>query len=76
MALILGGQNQQVKLANAIFVLTSDLQKMSKRMQLGMTIKSLIGSRNVVDVLNGLGHCLSYITTEKLETELTFGATK
>ena len=45
-------------------------------MQLGMTIKSLTCSRKVVDLLNRLGHCVSYSTIEELETELTFEATK
>ena len=75
-ALIFGGQNQQVKLANAIFTVTSGQQKTSKHLQLGMTIKSLIGSKKVVDFLNRLGHSVSYITTEELQTEITFGATK
>ena len=75
-ALIFGGQNQQVKLANAIFTVTSGLQKTSKHLQLGMNIKSLIGSTKVVDFLKRLGHSVSYITTEELETEIIFGAAK
>ena len=40
-----------------------------------MAIKSLTCSRKVVDLLNRLGHCVSYSTIEEL-TELTFEATK
>ena len=60
---------------DAIFVVTSGLKKLSKHLQLGMTIKSLTCSRKVVDLLNRLGHCVSYSTIEEL-TELTFEATK
>lgn len=48
----------------------------SKHLQLGMNNKSLIGSTKVVDFLNRLGHSVSYITTEELEIEITFGAAK
>ena len=41
-----------------------------------MAIKSLTGSRKVVDLLNRLGHCASNSTIEELETKLTFEATK
>ena len=41
-----------------------------------MAIKSLTGSRKVVDFLNRLNHCGSYSIIEELETELTFEATK
>ena len=60
---------------DAIFVVTSGLKKLSKHLQLGMAIKSLTCSRKVVDLLNRLGHCVSYSTIEEL-TELTFEATK
>ena len=40
-----------------------------------MAIKSLTCSKKVVDLLNRLGHCVSYSTFEEL-TELTFDATK
>ena len=60
---------------DAIFVVTSGLKKLSKHLQLGMAIKSLTCSKKVVDLLNRLGHCVSYSTFEEL-TELTFDATK
>ena len=37
-----------------------------------MAIKSTTGSRKVIDILNRLGHSISYTTMEELETELTF----
>ena len=33
-----------------------------------------IGKREVIDVMNGFGHCASYNFLEELETELAFGA--
>ena len=45
-------------------------------MQLDMGIKSLTGSRKIVDLNNRLGHCASYSTIDELKTELTFEATK
>ena len=41
-----------------------------------MAIKSLTGSRKVIDPINRLGHCASYSTIEELETELTFEVTR
>ena len=38
-----------------------------------MAMKSIKGSRRVIDILNKLGHSINYITAEELETELTFG---
>ena len=33
-----------------------------------------IGKREVIDVINRFGHCVSYNFVEELETELAFGA--
>ena len=41
-------------------------------LSLGMAIKSITGSHKVIDILNRLGHSISYFTMEELETELTF----
>ena len=54
-----------------IFALKLGLKKSSKRLQLGMTIKSLASSARVVNIFNRLGHYASCITIEGLETELT-----
>ena len=40
----------------------------------GIAFKSLTGSRKIVDILNRLGHSVSYNTAEELETELTFAS--
>ena len=39
-------------------------------------MKSLTGSRKVIEILNKLGHCVSYHTVEEVETEMTFEANK
>ena len=41
-----------------------------------MAIKSLSGSRKLVDLLSKLGHCASYSTIEEQETELNFESPK
>ena len=56
----------------AVFLSTSRIKKPSKHLQLGLAIKSLTGSRKVVDILNRMGHCVRNFTVEELETELTF----
>ena len=61
---------------DAIFSSTLGRKKPQKHLQLVIAIKSLTGSRKVVEVLNRLGHCVSYSTTEELETELTYEANK
>ena len=38
-------------------------------------MKSMTGSKKVVEMLNRYGHCVSYITTEEILTELTFSVT-
>ena len=39
-----------------------------------MIMKSLTGSRKVIEILNRLGHCVSYNLVEEIETELTYAA--
>ena len=39
-------------------------------------MKSLTGSRKVIEILNRFGHCISYHAVEEIETELTFKANK
>ena len=38
-----------------------------------MAMKSITGNRKVIDILNRLGHSISYTTVEELKTKLTFG---
>ncbi|CAG9818900.1 unnamed protein product [Phaedon cochleariae] len=43
-------------------------------MELGMAMKTLTGSRKVINILNRLGHSISYSAVEELETELTYSS--
>ena len=59
-----------------IFTATSRQTELKKHLMLGMTMKSLTGSRKVIEILNKPGHCISYHTVEEIETEITFEANK
>ena len=61
---------------DVVFAATSRLKKPQKHLMLGIAFKSLTGSRKVVEIMNRLGHCISYHTIEKIETEATFESTK
>ena len=50
--------------------MTRGLAKPGKHICLGMGIKSITGSRRVLDILNRFGHAINYHTAESLETEL------
>ena len=43
---------------------------------LGIALKSLTGSRKFVEIMNRLGHCMSYYTIEEIEKEAKFKSTK
>ena len=57
-----------------VFVTTSGRKKPRKHLQLGLVLKSLTGSRKVIELLNRMGYCASYHTTQEIETEMTFEA--
>ena len=48
----------------------------STQIQLGLTLKSMTGSKKLITLMNRMGHSISYNTADELETELTFTATK
>ncbi len=50
--------------------------KPAKHLKLGLSIKTLTGSRRNVEILNRLGHGPSYTTIEEIETELAYTAVK
>ena len=56
---------------DAVLATTSGRRRPAKHLQIGIAIKSLIGSKKVVTMLNRLGHCINYNGIEELETELT-----
>ena len=52
---------------DVIFSTTSGSKKPAKHLKLGLAVKSMTGSRKMVEILNRLGHCVSYSTVEELE---------
>lgn len=61
---------------DAIFSVTNGRSKPAKQMLLALVMKSITGSRKAIEMLNKLGHCVSYHVTEELETELTYAASE
>ena len=58
--------------ADTIFSTMAGNKKPAKHLKLGLTVKSMTGSRKLVEILNRYGYCVSYDTVEELETELTY----
>ena len=60
-------------IANDIVYAASNGRKVpGKQRHLGIVMKSITGSRKVIDILNRFGQCISYSAVEGLETELAF----
>jgi hypothetical protein len=53
-----------------MFITTRGRTKPAKHLCLGLGLKSLTGSRQVIDILNKFGHSIGYHTVESLETQL------
>ena len=51
---------------DAVFAATAGLKKPQKHLMFGIALKSLTGSRNVIEIMNRLGHCVSYHTIEEI----------
>ena len=58
--------------ADTVFSMTNGRKKLSKHLKLGIAVKSMTGSKKLIGMLNRYGHCVSYPTTEELETKLMF----
>lgn len=56
-----------------IFSATNGSIKPSSCIQLGLATKSMTGNRKLLNVLNRMGHCISYTLTQEIETELAYG---
>lgn len=56
-----------------IFSMSNGMIKPSTCLSLGLVTKSLTGSRRMIEILNRMGHCISYTVVEELETELAYG---
>ena len=59
---------------SADLIYASGKLKPSKHITLGLAIKGLTNSKNIVNILNKYGHCCSYTSLEELETEATFAS--
>ena len=59
---------------DVVFSMSSGRKKQSNNLKLCLAMKSLTGSKKVIEVLNHYGHCPSYTTIEELETELTLSS--
>ena len=57
-----------------IYSATGGSIKPSKQLLLGLAVKSMTGSRRLIEILNRLGHSINYHTIEELETELTYSS--
>lgn len=60
--------------SDIIFNITKGRIKPSKHLILGISIKSGVGGRKLLSVLNRYGHCISYTKAEELETEMAYTA--
>lgn len=55
-----------------ILTATSGKCKPASSLQLALTVKSLTGSKQLIQILNRMGFSPSYLVTEELETELAY----
>ena len=60
---------------DVIFASTSGKKIPGKHFQIGLALKSLTGSRKIIEIMNRLGHCINYHAVEEFETELTYSIT-
>lgn len=58
--------------SSIIFTATNGKIKPSTCITLALSTKSLTGSRRIINILNRLGHCVSYNVAEEIETELAY----
>lgn len=61
---------------DAVYAIFNGKYKTSKHIKLGIALKSLTSSRNIIDIIHRYGHCISYPGVEELETETTYYAMK
>ena len=55
---------------DVVYTTTRGRSKPSKHMSMGLGLKSLTGSRKVLEILNRFGHSTGYHTVEAMETDL------
>lgn len=59
--------------SSIIFSLSNGSIKPALCLDLGLVTKSITGSRKMLNILNRMGHSISYTVTEEIETELAYG---
>ena len=60
---------------DTIYACTNGRKVPSKHLQLGIAVKKLTGSKRLIEILNRLGHSISYNAIEETETEMTYQVT-
>ncbi|XP_077276997.1 uncharacterized protein LOC143905452 [Temnothorax americanus] len=60
--------------SDIIYMITKGRVKPDKNLNLGLALKSLTNSRQVLTILNRYGHTIGYNLAEELETEMTYTA--
>lgn len=60
---------------DSIYSITRGHIKPRKHISLGIAMKSLTGSRKVIDILNRQGYCISYCSILELETSAAYSST-
>ena len=55
---------------DVVFITTRGRTKPGKHICLALGIKSMTGSRRIIEILNRFGHSISYHVMESMETEL------
>ena len=61
---------------DVVFATSSGRKIPGKHLKLGIAVKSLTGSRKLIEMLNRYGHCANYHMIEEVETEMTYEASK
>ena len=58
--------------SDLIYATTRGRMKPSKQIVLGMALESITSSKKVLNIINRLGHSISYTVVEELETEAAY----
>ena len=71
-----GTKERQIKLIcqETVFSATTGRKRPKKHLQFELAIKSLTGNRQIMELLNRLGHCISYHVVTEIKTEMIFEA--
>ena len=57
-----------------MFSATTGRKRPKKHLQFELAIKSLTGNRQIMELLNRLGHCINYHVVTEIKTEMIFEA--